>query len=63
MCRITLQCLPHSKSLTRPQSPFNVASTVQYVAKRLWSHDTTFLFGGGRGVTWANRLPQQRERR
>ena len=48
MCRITLLCLPHSKSFTIP--PFQIRCCL-YLVKKSWKGDTTlfyyFFWGGG----------------
>ena len=50
MCRITLLCLPHSKSFTIP--PFPIRCCL-YLVKKSWKRDTTlfyyFFWGGGGG--------------
>ena len=48
MCRITLLCLPHSKSFTIP--PFPIRCYL-YLVKKSWKRDTTlfYFFFLGRG--------------
>ena len=49
MRRITLQFLPHSKSLTRPPPPFNVARMWRKFMESRYFFFFVFVFGGGGG--------------